>query len=236
MAVQGPSWQDVYRRVDRQRGHAEEGSPFPKYLEPEGSSLIAPFIPTEVHHVREGLLTAQCGPGDRVLDLGCGDGRFCVCAVQEVRSPPGSPWSPVPLWSRTGPSFCASFLSIGPYPVPHSHKPLKHYKLQTIVPSCCQPRSPTVPPSASRSCRPGSPPDVRHGFPNRVAARAQVASSLPPARGFKLKSLLQFLSTLTDSCPVEVWSGKWNPGGEGFNSFSLSISVRPPFFSRPILR
>ncbi|KAI9331172.1 S-adenosyl-L-methionine-dependent methyltransferase [Obelidium mucronatum] len=52
---------------------------FPRWIEDD--STFAPFIPTSMARVNRALSLAGCAAGDVVLDLGCGDGRFCVAAV-----------------------------------------------------------------------------------------------------------------------------------------------------------
>ncbi|ORY29731.1 hypothetical protein BCR33DRAFT_724615 [Rhizoclosmatium globosum] len=52
---------------------------FPRWTESDGT--YAPFIPTSLARVKLALELAGCCSGDKVLDLGCGDGRFCVAAV-----------------------------------------------------------------------------------------------------------------------------------------------------------
>eukprot|EP00850_Spirogloea_muscicola_P011564 SM000072S21198 [mRNA] locus=s72:246127:247355:- [translate_table: standard] len=43
---------------------------------------LAPFVPTP-HHVAAAMLAlAAVGPGDAVLDLGCGDGRLLIAAAK----------------------------------------------------------------------------------------------------------------------------------------------------------
>jgi len=43
----------------------------------------APYLPTPPEIVRRMLKIARVGPGDVVYDLGCGDGRILITAVQE---------------------------------------------------------------------------------------------------------------------------------------------------------
>lgn len=47
------------------------------------SGAIMPFVPSSTRVVRSALQLAGVGARDIVLDLGCGDGRFCVAAVSE---------------------------------------------------------------------------------------------------------------------------------------------------------
>lgn len=44
--------------------------------------LDAPFWPTPDDAVARMLDLAGAGPGDRLIDLGCGDGRICVAAAR----------------------------------------------------------------------------------------------------------------------------------------------------------
>ncbi|CAL8470983.1 g10525 [Coccomyxa elongata] len=52
-------------------------------LDDEPENLLGPYVATEVALVEKALLFAQVGRSDRVLDLGSGDGRFCIAAVQQ---------------------------------------------------------------------------------------------------------------------------------------------------------
>ncbi|KAI9331171.1 hypothetical protein BDR26DRAFT_870497 [Obelidium mucronatum] len=52
---------------------------FPRWMPEDG--IYGPFIPTGMERVKLALELAECKPGDHVLDLGCGDGRFCVTAL-----------------------------------------------------------------------------------------------------------------------------------------------------------
>ncbi|KAJ3082428.1 hypothetical protein HDU99_002694, partial [Rhizoclosmatium hyalinum] len=56
-----------------------EDSNFPRWMPGDGE--YGPGIPTGMHRVQLALQLAGTKPGDHVLDLGCGDGRFCVAAV-----------------------------------------------------------------------------------------------------------------------------------------------------------
>ncbi len=43
---------------------------------------VAPYVPTPISVVRSMLEIIEAGPGDTVVDLGCGDGRILVMAVE----------------------------------------------------------------------------------------------------------------------------------------------------------
>ncbi|KAJ3030896.1 UNVERIFIED_CONTAM: hypothetical protein HDU68_007394 [Siphonaria sp. JEL0065] len=58
---------------------APEDNNFPRWM--PGDGPYGPFIVTGLERVKLGLELANCGPLDRVLDLGCGDGRFCTTAL-----------------------------------------------------------------------------------------------------------------------------------------------------------
>ena len=47
-----------------------------------GARPIVPFVPSPMEVVMEALELAGVGPGDRVVDLGCGDGRVVVAAAK----------------------------------------------------------------------------------------------------------------------------------------------------------
>lgn len=49
----------------------------------EGDDSVAPYVPTPMGVVRTMLEMAEAGPGDTVIDLGCGDGRILIMAVEE---------------------------------------------------------------------------------------------------------------------------------------------------------
>ena len=49
----------------------------------DGVDSVAPYVPTPMGVVRTMLELAGAGPGETVIDLGCGDGRFLVMAVEE---------------------------------------------------------------------------------------------------------------------------------------------------------
>jgi ubiquinone/menaquinone biosynthesis C-methylase UbiE len=44
---------------------------------------VAPYVPTPMSVVRSMLELIGAGPGDTVIDLGCGDGRILIMAVEE---------------------------------------------------------------------------------------------------------------------------------------------------------
>ena len=50
------------------------------------SQLDAPFRPTPIDLVARMLALAGVGPGDRLVDLGCGDGRIVIAAAQRGAS------------------------------------------------------------------------------------------------------------------------------------------------------
>ncbi len=47
------------------------------------SESVAPYVPTPQSLVKTMLEMAEAGPGDIVYDLGCGDGRFLITAVND---------------------------------------------------------------------------------------------------------------------------------------------------------
>lgn len=49
----------------------------------DGTESVAPFVPTPNDVVREMLTLSEAGPGDILYDLGCGDGRILITAIQE---------------------------------------------------------------------------------------------------------------------------------------------------------
>jgi len=48
----------------------------------QDGQLDAPFRPTPMDLVARMLALADVGPGDRLVDLGCGDGRIVIAAAQ----------------------------------------------------------------------------------------------------------------------------------------------------------
>mmetsp|Transcript_46850 Transcript_46850/g.141920 ORF Transcript_46850/g.141920 Transcript_46850/m.141920 type:complete len:159 (-) Transcript_46850:1107-1583(-) len=46
------------------------------------SGLVAPFVPAPRAAINAALDAAGVGPGSRVIDLGCGDGRICIAAAK----------------------------------------------------------------------------------------------------------------------------------------------------------
>jgi hypothetical protein len=44
---------------------------------------VAPFVPTPLNVINEMLRLTKAGPGDILYDLGCGDGRILLTAIQE---------------------------------------------------------------------------------------------------------------------------------------------------------
>lgn len=49
----------------------------------DGTDSVAPYVPTPMNVVQEMLKLAEAGPGDILYDLGCGDGRILLTAVEE---------------------------------------------------------------------------------------------------------------------------------------------------------
>ena len=49
----------------------------------DADDSVAPYVPTPMGVVRTMLELVGAGPGDIVIDLGCGDGRFLTMAVEE---------------------------------------------------------------------------------------------------------------------------------------------------------
>jgi ubiquinone/menaquinone biosynthesis C-methylase UbiE len=49
----------------------------------ERGESVAPYVPTPMNVVKTMLELAKAGPGDTVFDLGCGDGRILMMAVEE---------------------------------------------------------------------------------------------------------------------------------------------------------
>lgn len=57
----------------------------------------APFVPMSDEHVEEMMRLADIGPGDRVADLGCGDGRVLIAAAKKGATAEGWEINPI-LW------------------------------------------------------------------------------------------------------------------------------------------
>jgi ubiquinone/menaquinone biosynthesis C-methylase UbiE len=51
----------------------------------DGRDSVAPYVPTPQSLVNTMLRMAEAGPGDIVYDLGCGDGRFLITAVNDFK-------------------------------------------------------------------------------------------------------------------------------------------------------
>ena len=49
----------------------------------DGTDSVAPYVPTPMSVVRSMLELIEAGPEDPVIDLGCGDGRILIMAVEE---------------------------------------------------------------------------------------------------------------------------------------------------------
>jgi len=49
----------------------------------DGKESVAPYVPTPMSVVKSMLELAGAGPGDTLVDLGCGDGRILTMAVEE---------------------------------------------------------------------------------------------------------------------------------------------------------
>ena len=49
----------------------------------DGTDSVAPYVPTPMSVVRSMLELIEAGPEDTVIDLGCGDGRILIMAVEE---------------------------------------------------------------------------------------------------------------------------------------------------------
>jgi hypothetical protein len=49
----------------------------------DGDDSVAPYVPTPMNVVKAMLEIAGAGPGDTVIDLGCGDARILTMAVEE---------------------------------------------------------------------------------------------------------------------------------------------------------
>lgn len=57
----------------------------PAVAQPPGQRL-APYVPSPQEIIDRMLEVAQIHPGDTVLDVGCGDGRILVTAVQKFKA------------------------------------------------------------------------------------------------------------------------------------------------------
>ncbi|MCW4013749.1 MAG: class I SAM-dependent methyltransferase [Candidatus Bathyarchaeota archaeon] len=49
----------------------------------DGTDSVAPYVPTPMSVVHSMLELIEAGPGDTLIDLGCGDGRILIMAVEE---------------------------------------------------------------------------------------------------------------------------------------------------------
>jgi hypothetical protein len=49
----------------------------------DGTESVAPYVPSPQNVVEEMLKVAHAGPGDVLYDLGCGDGRILLTAVEK---------------------------------------------------------------------------------------------------------------------------------------------------------
>ena len=49
----------------------------------DGTESVAPYVPSPQNVVEEMLTVAHAGPGDTLYDLGCGDGRILLTAVEK---------------------------------------------------------------------------------------------------------------------------------------------------------
>jgi len=56
------------------------------YLWGDNPASVAPFVPSPPDVVRRMLEVAEVGPDDVLYDLGCGDGRILLMAVQEFKA------------------------------------------------------------------------------------------------------------------------------------------------------
>lgn len=57
---------------------------------------LAPFVPTALPVCRAMLRLAKVGPGDRLADLGCGDGRLLILATREFGAERAFGWETEP--------------------------------------------------------------------------------------------------------------------------------------------
>lgn len=79
----GMDWTKVYFDQGEQGyDEADEGLPLPKLN--DDTNDLAPFIPADKAAVLCALQTTGAGIGDRLIDIGSGDGRFCVAAAQQA--------------------------------------------------------------------------------------------------------------------------------------------------------
>jgi hypothetical protein len=49
----------------------------------DSDESVAPYVPTPMTVVKSMLEIAKAGPGDTLIDLGCGDGRILTMAIEE---------------------------------------------------------------------------------------------------------------------------------------------------------
>jgi predicted TPR repeat methyltransferase len=49
----------------------------------DGTDSVAPYVPSPIEVVREMLTLSEAGPGDILYDLGCGDGRILLTAIED---------------------------------------------------------------------------------------------------------------------------------------------------------
>ena len=49
----------------------------------DGTESVAPYVPSPQNVVEEMLTVAHAGPGDVLYDLGCGDGRILLTAIEK---------------------------------------------------------------------------------------------------------------------------------------------------------
>ncbi|KAI8644071.1 S-adenosyl-L-methionine-dependent methyltransferase [Parasitella parasitica] len=75
----------IFQDADHRIQDESFESPFPVYLDGIDTTL-GPFCPTSAKRVLKALRMAKVGPGDVVVDLGSGDGRFVTAAVAEFKA------------------------------------------------------------------------------------------------------------------------------------------------------